>query len=125
MTAFTELEIAALRSIFSETPELTPALERQLAVATVTERENTGGGFFTTIAVDQNAPSVSVSGVLGYETQARVEGLEHGLGFVLFLKEGRLLGTLEGFTWGPESTASLDLASLKFEIYKQPVQSID
>ena len=123
MTEFTELETAALHSIFSETPELASALERQLAAATVTERENTGGGFFTTIAVADDAPCVSIPGVLGYETQARVQGLKHGLGFVLFLKDGRL-ETLEGFAWGPESTASLDLASLKFEIYNQPVRSI-
>jgi hypothetical protein len=38
--AFTELEGAALRSIFSETPELAAGLEQQLAAATVTEREN-------------------------------------------------------------------------------------
>ena len=89
MTAFTELELAALRSIFSETPELASALEGQLAVATVTERENSGGGFFTTIVVSDDAPRVSCPKVLGYETQARVTGLEHGLGFVLFMEDGR------------------------------------
>src|SRR4051794_24168909 len=47
MTAFTHLELAALHSIFSETPELAPQLERQLSVATVSKRENTGVGFFT------------------------------------------------------------------------------
>jgi hypothetical protein len=58
MTVFTQLELAALHSIFSETPELTQQLERQLSVATVTERENTGVGFFTRIAVP---PSLSQS----------------------------------------------------------------
>jgi hypothetical protein len=32
-------------------PELAPALEQQLAAATVAKRENSGGGFFTTISV--------------------------------------------------------------------------
>jgi hypothetical protein len=118
MSTFTELELAALHSIFAETPDLAPALQQQLAVATVTERENSGGGFFTTIAVDADAPRVVVSDVLGFETQARVKGLEHGIGFVLFTKEG-LICLLEGFAWGPESTAALDLQSLEFEIYKQ------
>ena len=121
MTTFTELELAALHSIFSETPELASELERQLAVATVTERENTGGGFFTTIAVADDALRVSGPEVLGYETQARVAGLEHGLGFVLFMEDGRL-HLLEGYSWGPESTAPLALADLKFEVYKQPMQ---
>jgi hypothetical protein len=91
MTAFTALEIAALHSIFSETPELTSALEQQLTLATVTERQNSGAGFFTSIAVADDVPLVSNSSrVLGSETQARVAGLEHGFGFVLFLEDGKL-----------------------------------
>ena len=118
MTKFTELELAVLHSIFLETPELAPALEQQLAVARVAKRENTGGGFFTTMSIEGDPPKVIVSDVLGFDTQARVKGLEHGMGFVLFTKEG-LIHLLEGFSWGPESTATLDLQSLEFEIYKQ------
>ena len=123
MSAFTKLELAALHSIFLETPELTSELEQQLAVATVTERENTGGGFFTTISVAENASRVTSPKVLGYETQARVSGLEHGIGFVLFMEDGRLV-LLEGFAWGPESTAGLDLTAWEFEVYKQPRQRV-
>jgi hypothetical protein len=123
MTTFTDLELAALHSIFSETPELAAGLERQLVVATVAKRENSGGGFFTTIAVADDVPRVSSPKVLGYETQARVAGLEHGLGFVLFMEDGRL-HLLEGFAWGPESTTALDLPALNFEVYKQAIQRI-
>ena len=123
MTSFTELELAALHSIFSETPELAPSLERQLAAATVTERENSGGGFFTSIAVRDDAPAVSTPKVLGYETSARVANMEDGLGFVLFLEHGRL-HLLEGYAWGPESTAALDLTNLRFEVYRQPIISL-
>jgi len=122
MTAFTELELAALHSIFSETPDLASELERQLAVATVSERENSGGGFFTTIAVPVDAARVSGPGVLGCETQARVAGLEHGLGFVLFLRDGRL-DLLDGHCWGPETTATLDLTALTFEVFRETVAS--
>jgi len=118
MTKFTDLELAVLHSIFLETPELAPALERQLALATAAERENSGGGFFTTISVNGDAPRVVVSDVLGLETQAHVKGLEHGMGFVLFTQDG-LIHLLEGFSYGPESTAALDLQPLEFEIYKQ------
>jgi len=120
MTAFTDLELAALHSIFSETPDLIVDLEQQLASASVTKRENSGGGFFTDIAVSDDVPSANSPKVLGYETSARVEGLEQGLGFVLFMENGRL-HMLEGYAWGPESTAALDLTDLTFEIYKQPV----
>lgn len=123
MTAFTDLEVAALRAISIETPELAPALERQLEASIVTNRENSGGGFFTTIAVADDAPIVNSPSVLGYATQARIFGLEHGFGFVVFIKAGRL-HMLEGFAWGPESTHGLDLAALRFEIYNQPVQCI-
>ena len=123
MTAFTELELAALHSMFSETPELSAELERQLASARVTKRDNSGGGFFTDIAVSDGVPPANSPKVLGYETSARVEGLEWGLGFVLFMENGRL-HMLEGYALGPESTAALDLTDLKFEIYRQPVTRI-
>lgn len=119
MTGFTRLEEAVLHAIFAETPDLAH-LERQLERATVVERENSGGGFFTTIAVAAEAPRVAGPGVLGYETHARVDGLEHGLGFVLFMKKGRL-HLLEGYSWSPESTANLDLATLTFEIFNAPI----
>ena len=114
---FTELELAALHSIFSETAELAPGLERQLATATVAERENSGAGFFTRIAVGVDAPAVSSLKSLGHETSARVAGLDDGLGFVLFMEQGRL-HLLEGYANGPESTAALDLTDVGFEIYR-------
>jgi hypothetical protein len=108
MTTFTELELAALHSMFSERPELTSQLEQQMSVAKVTERENTGVGFFTSISVPTDAAPVDVLEPLSGETHARVQGLEPGLGFVLFFEDGRLR-TLEGFTY-EGSTAALDLA---------------
>lgn len=122
MTAFTDLELAALHSIFSETPQLAPGLQRQLAAASVMERENTGVGFFTTIGVADDAPPVSGPGELGNATHARIAGLAYGLGFVLFIKGGRL-HLLEGYAFG-ESTVGLDLAALQFEIHFQPVQRL-
>ena len=124
MTHFTNMETAALRAIFAETPAISSDLQRQLSRATVTKRENTGGGFYTDIAVPDDVPGVKCPKVLGYATHARVEGLEHGLGFVLFLEDGRLQ-LLEGYARGPESTTSLDLHSLSFEIYHEPLQRLD
>jgi hypothetical protein len=122
MLAFTPLELAALNSIFEETPELAAALRSQLAVATVTERTNSGGGFFTTIAVPQSAARVDSPGVLGEETGAWVAGLEHGLGFVLFMNDGRL-DTLEGYAYG-ESTSALSLDDLAPDVFRSPVHKI-
>ena len=119
MLSFTKLEEAALHAVFAETPGLAAVLEQQFGNAAVANRENTGGGFFTTIAVSQDAPQVNSPRVLGYETQARVEGLDYGLEFVLFMENGRL-HILEGYALGPESTASLNLEDLTFTIRKAP-----
>ncbi len=123
MTKLTDLEAAALRAIFLETPELAPALERQLAASVVTERENSGGGFFTTLRCADDALGVDSPSVLGHATHARIGGLEHGFGFILFMEDGQL-HMLEGFAYGPESTHDLDLAALQFEIYNEPVQRL-
>ena len=80
VAAFTALEKEVLNSIFSETPELRADLKRQVSGAEVRDRENSGAGFFTKIAVAADGPAVNAPGVLGHETQARVRGLEHGLG---------------------------------------------
>ena len=113
---FTELEGAALRSIFSEAPELAAALERQLAAATVTERENSGAGFFTTIRVPDHGPRVESPTVLGCETHAHIKGMEYGLGFALFMEDGAL-HMLEGYALAG-STAVLDLTDLRFEVFR-------
>jgi hypothetical protein len=123
MASFTDMETAALQAIFAETPALSLELQRQLNRAEVTSRENTGGGFFTEIAVPDDGPRVKCPKVLGYATHARVEGLEDGLGFILFMKNGKLR-LLEGHAWGRESTASLDLNNLSFEIYHKPIQRL-
>jgi hypothetical protein len=120
MMRFTELELAALHCMFAEVPDLAPELERQLLVANVATRENTGVGFFTTISLPTTAGSVERSEPLSGETHARIPGLEHGLGFVLFFDEGRIK-TLEGFTYGTESTTDLDLSALTFDIVRLPV----
>ena len=122
MDTFTQLEETVLASIFSETPNLASALKRQMAAATVTKRENSGAGFFTTIAVPITVVKVS-SSVLGRETNARVQGLEHGMGFVLFLRDGRL-ATLEGYTHESTDTRLLDLEKLDFEVFREPINRI-
>lgn len=119
MAAFTPLELAALNSIFEETPELAASLKAQLADATVTKRMNSGAGFLTTICVPADTDPVSGPSVLGEETGARVIGLEHGLGFVLFLSDGRLR-QLEGYAYG-ENTSMLALEDLAPDVFRQPV----
>jgi hypothetical protein len=118
MSNFTELERAVLHAIFSETPEIQDALERQFEAAEVVERENTGVGFFTQIVVRADVPRVSSQSPLGREVGAKVDGLDHGMGFILFMKEGRMQ-TLEGFTYS-DSTTELNFEALNFEVLRTP-----
>jgi hypothetical protein len=54
--------------------------------------------------------------VLGYETHAHIKGMEYGLGFVLFMKDG-VLDMLEGYALAG-STSSVDLTDLRFQVLR-------
>lgn len=122
MKMFTALELAALEAVFSETPDLEVALRRQLQLAHVVKRENTGSGFFTGIAVAPEAQIVSCDRVLGKTARARIAGLAHGLGFLLFMENGKL-SELEGYAFTPEDTSAIDLEHLTFEMLCGPYVS--
>ena len=115
MPTFSDIETAALLAIFDETPDLSSLLREQLSGACVVARENTGRGFLTTMAVPDDAPNVSGRSVLGYETEACIDGLVRGLGFALLLKEGRL-HVLDGYSKGGEDTHTLDFQRVGFTI---------
>jgi hypothetical protein len=105
-----------LRAIFSETPERQSRLEQQFSGAVVLSRENSGAGFFTAIFVPHDIPPVSGPNVLGYETSAQVAGLNYGMGFVLFVEDGRL-HLLEEYSYEPESTSEIQIETVQFSIF--------
>jgi hypothetical protein len=111
---FTHLEAAALEAIAGRYPEAREALKAQLATATVSERENTGVGFFTSLAVDRSTKAIeSTDKVLG-PVWADIEGFGQPLILLLFTSDG-YARTLEGATV-LDSTVGLELADLRFEI---------
>ena len=68
----------------------------------------TGVGFFTDLVVDPVAPSVLPMRQVLSGAGAGIDGVRHGAGFLLFVRDGRL-ATLEGFTYDepwPEQVAS-------------------
>jgi hypothetical protein len=113
-SAFTPLERAVLRAICERPSIDRVALETQLATATVIRRENTGAGFYTQMAVQRD----SVASVGGERRRigpaATVEGLERGMGFILWLKEG-FADCLEGYCYS-ESTTGIDFDRVSFEL---------
>jgi hypothetical protein len=113
-TFFTPLEAAVLRGVCEMYQEERDLLEAQLSTAVFVSRENTGAGFFTKFAVGRES-SVPIGGKrLRNGPEAKIEGLEHGMGFILWLKDG-YADCLEGYCYAG-STSQLDLERVGFEI---------
>jgi len=90
------------------------ALEAQLATATVRSRENTGAGFYTMLDV-QRASMGPVGGErLRKGPEVKIDGFKHGMGFILWLKDG-YLDCLEGYSYD-DSTVGVDFEQTGFEI---------
>ncbi len=84
------------------------ALRGQRSLVTVTGRELTGVGFFTTLRV----PLAPLGRLVIGDIDAKMRGLQYGAGFVLFVENG-VLKTLEGFSYEepwPDVIAELALA---------------
>jgi hypothetical protein len=107
------LEDAVLRSIASQYPDASSAVKAQRSAARVTDRRNTGAGFYTTFEIDPSCPAITAASPMGNVT-ARVQGLAHGMGFILWLKDGRL-NQLEGYSFG-EDTSGIDLEVAGFDL---------
>jgi len=80
----------------------------------VAQFENTGAGFFSTILVADDALALGEKSPLD-GAYANVEGIENGMGFAVFLTDGRV-SLIEGYCHGNVSTVGVDFARVKFEL---------
>ena len=64
-------------------------LRQQFKRSHVSKREFTGSGFFTTFEIDPAAPRFAYTGriVIG-DVYAEMDGLQYGVGFILFVDDG-------------------------------------
>ena len=109
MLELTNLEFVALSEIAKQHPALVP----QIAAATVLGRENTGVGFFTTLAVDRSAATaIDSDRVLG-DVWLDIQGFLYPMTFMIFMEDG-FVCLLEGATVG-EETDHIDLYALRSE----------
>jgi hypothetical protein len=115
---FSELERAVLSAICEIHSADRAAIEAQLSTATLLGRENTGCGFFTYIETERRAVVAIVGERFRHGPQVKVNGLEHGLGFVLWLKEG-FVSCLEGYSYGRECTEGIVSETAAFEIVQR------
>jgi hypothetical protein len=107
----TDLEMAVIRRILEEHERGFEELREQFKQAAVVERHVTGVGFYTRFAVPEVAPRSAASSPVG-NVSAQIEGLRHGAGFTLWLKNGRLT-QLEGYSydepWWPTGSEKFTL----------------
>lgn len=114
-SAFTPLERAVLAAICDMHPEDRGALEAQLSTATLRRRENDGYGFFTHFAVDRaSTPAVGGTRLRSGPATAKIDGLERGMGFILWL-EGGYADCLEGYPFD-ESTTEINFETEGFDL---------
>ena len=100
------LERDVLATILAREHPVMNALRRQFEGCRVASRKTTGVGFFTTFAIPPDiepAPVRPGTMTLG-DVSCDIDGLEHGVGFVLFVQDG-VLDVLEGFSYVEPWTA--------------------
>lgn len=113
-SGLTPLERAVLRSLCEAHPIDQAALEGQLSTAIVLSRENTGVGFYTRLSIERSAGAPIGGERLRNGPAAKIDGLKHGMGFILWLEEG-YADCLEGYCY-EESTTAIVLERAGFEI---------
>lgn len=89
LAGLTDLEADVLALIVKAHPQYGEALEAQLATARIASRRMTGLGFFLNFAVG-DAPLLEPASFQLNEVYGQVAGLEHGAGFVLYVRAGKI-----------------------------------
>ena len=122
----TDFEKHILELILAGDHHVLQSLRSQLGNCCVTNREFTGCGFFTSLEV---VPSESVARIGSRRLHvggvvAKIPGLKHGAGFILFVKNGYMC-TLEGYTYNEQWPASFDSYELAYESGTRDIQSLD
>lgn len=119
MTSLSDLEIAALRCIATCYPDLEPEIGAAFRSCIATKRQNTGGGFFTDLAVQSRIclPD-GLRSPLG-DAWISIKGMRFGICCLVFLTDGYPT-LLEGYSVGGEDTSKIDFGSCAFEMRDAP-----
>ena len=94
-------------------PASADALRQQLATAQVTDFENTGVGFFSTVKVAPETLRLTGQSPLDAATGS-VASIPHGMGFLVFFEDGHI-ALIEGYTYDG-STVDLDFETVAFDV---------
>ncbi len=98
VTRLNQFEQAVLDKLLAGDHVVLAALRAQAAKARLASREYTGAGFHCSFEVPSEVPSVAPRDFELGDVDASIDGLEHGAGFLLFVREGRMT-VLEGYSY--------------------------
>jgi hypothetical protein len=114
MRSLWPIEREVLEITAAEYPASTRALRQQIDTVQVVEFENSGAGFFSNLAVAPDVPLLSESSPLK-GAHGIVDGIEHGMGFIVFLKDGQL-SMIEGYCNDVGPTTDIDFSRVVFAL---------
>ena len=110
---FTDLERAVLNAICDAQPGIAKTLRELLTTARLSERDNTGHGFYTAFDVDKSAQPLDVPQRLldGPNGAVTIGDATLLMGFILWLEDG-YPSCLEGFQYCTPDGGSIDLKTV-------------
>lgn len=114
MDGINRFESAVLAKLLAGDHPLLTALRSQGERARVASRKYTGAGFYCTFAMPLDVPLLEHSDFQFGDVNAKIGGLKHGAGFVLFVRGGRL-DTLEGYSYDEPWPMALDDFELSYQ----------
>ena len=124
MEGLNKLENAVLTKLLAGGHPILATLRLQAEAAHLVTREYSGNGFFCTFAVPSGQPPVASNSTFRIgDVDAKVKGLKHGAGFVLFVKNG-YLDMLEGYSYEEPWPAKLDEFALNYQHEPRIVDSL-
>lgn len=114
MRSLWPIERKVLELTAAEYPASGEILHWQIEGAQVVSFENSGAGFFSNLVVSAEAPLLAETSPLT-GVHGDVVGIEHAMGFIVFLTEGRI-SMIEGYCNGDTSTQDIDFSGSTFEL---------
>lgn len=108
------IEREVLEITAAEYPGSAEALRQQIETARVISFENSGAGFFSDLTVADDAPALSEKSPLS-AAYGSVLGIEDGMGFIVFLEDGRL-SMIEGYCQGDSPSTVIDFSRAVYKL---------
>jgi hypothetical protein len=118
MTDLTPLEKAVIYKLLSRDEEGFEILRRQLDASSVSKREFTGHGFYTTISLPSGIECPRrINSLKLYDVMAEIPELQYGAGFLLYIEQGSLQ-MLEGYCFGEQWPSEITTFKLRHASFR-------